>query len=173
MIAALGAPTAFGEPGFCALSLRLTPSLQQQSFTCGPACFRTALLHWLGRAPAERDLLVPLHTQPEGTYAARIAEVARNFNLFASNERGGSLDQLYEGLRRRETIIVLFRNADNLPHFGVLQAMTADSVYLMDPASPTGWLSLSREEFLSRWNDSRWQYIGTMVRISNRPLYPL
>ncbi|MBS2030652.1 MAG: C39 family peptidase [Deltaproteobacteria bacterium] len=139
---------------------------QATDYTCGAAALMSVLYYYQrydGREIALGERLGS--TEHDGTHAARIAAVAREFGLQANMEEHSTIEQIRASLARRDPVIVdlqawtddpahvRWRDAWEDGHFVVVVGLDAERLYVMDPATAGGYAYVPLSELPDRWHD--------------------
>lgn len=126
---------------------------QTTDFTCGAACLRSLLLHFLGAAPSEGTLAYWLHTyQNGGTLPEDILRVSRALDFKAEIAERQSLAHVLGYLRAGEGLIAAI-TLEGIPHWVAVRAVDEERVELMDPwvARDGRFHLMDRREFTKHW----------------------
>jgi ABC-type bacteriocin/lantibiotic exporter with double-glycine peptidase domain len=128
----------------------LRPTVQETTYTCGPAAMQ-CVLRLAGRRTTERRLTKLLRTSTRhGTTPAAMLAAATALRLRPELYRRLTVRELVTTVKRGHPVIVLW-NADGA-HWAVAVGYDAGRILLADPADRSGLCALSQSSFRRRWS---------------------
>lgn len=131
---------------------------QETIWTCGAAAMRMAL-SGLGIRRSEKQVIKLLKTNKiRGTWTKNFIDAAEKLKLNYVFGNSSGLNELNKLLKERYKIIICYYiKEDRVDHYAVVDRITEDYIYLLDPWYGEEY-KLKIRDFDKNWNtDIRWE----------------
>ena len=140
--------------------LRVPHTIQQTSYTCGPAAVQSVLRYYRQPIDSERQTARDIGATPkDGSRAGQLAVYLRQRGIKVRISWRTSISQI---CRAKGPVIVLYQKPGRSlgwkdGHWAVVVGCTGTHVVLVDSSSPRRRVHLKRETFEKRWYDMNGQ----------------
>lgn len=135
--------------------LRLKPFLQSTAF-CGPASLKI-ILSYFGKNYTEPELArLASATKEHGTFHTGLIEAAKKCGAKTFAKEKGTLKELETWLYKKNIPVLIGwydTSGEEGDHYSVVYHISKHYIYMMDPATNSGYRKMSIKKFLSYWYD--------------------
>ncbi|MBX3023018.1 MAG: C39 family peptidase [Bdellovibrionales bacterium] len=150
----LASTQTYADHRGCSAQLQTMPLFAQETdYTCGPACARSLVQFFTGRAFNETDMAEAMDTYRIGyTPIASLMATLQSHGLYSQSLSEQKDKDLHAALRQGEAVILLITLEDG-PHYVLLNSITPTHITLMDPwiARLGGYRTISLADFHAMW----------------------
>lgn len=140
-------------------------------YYCGPAVVQMILLgHGIERS--QDELAKILGTDETGTDADAIKKLLTSLGFVVERKNDATLADIEAALALGASVIVGYIEPDEneLDHYGIVADLTQDHLVIVDPLLGPE-LTMTREDFESRWKDDPDNKYGERFMMSILPLH--
>ncbi len=164
--------------------LQLKPFRQSPAY-CGPASLKIALAYLGKRIPEKKLARLCRTTKKHGTLHRGMVRGAKATGVRVIAKQKSTIRDMRDLIQKKKLPIIVGwydTSGKEGDHYSVIYHVSKNFIYLMDPATKSGYRKMSIKKFLERWFDfegtdrarliERWMMVATLPTSQHTPHIP-